>query len=101
MAVGATFFLWAFNTLSFATSVGLKEKLITEGPYRYSRNPQYIEIIIFFTGTIILFNSFYALVTGTIGNIIFLLTPFIEEPWLRRQYKKEYYDYYKKVPRFI
>ena len=47
------------------------------------------------------FNSFYALVIGFVGNIWFLLTPFVEEPWLREQFKEEYYDYYKKVPRFI
>jgi len=99
--VGAPFFLWALRTLTIATSLGLKGKLVTYGLYRYSRNPQYVGAILFFSGLIILFNSFYAFIIGTIGNIWFLLTPFIEEPWLREQFKKEYIDYSKKVPRFI
>ncbi len=45
IAVGAIIFLWALRTLSFSTSLGLNGKLITEGPYRYSRNPQYVAAI--------------------------------------------------------
>lgn len=101
IAVGATIFLWALRALSINTSLGLKGKLITEGPYRVSRNPQYLATILFFSGTMLFFNSFYAFVTGIIGNIWFLLTPFIEEPWLRERFKEEYDDYCKKVPRFI
>jgi protein-S-isoprenylcysteine O-methyltransferase Ste14 len=98
---GATIFLWALRTLSINTSLGLKGKLITEGPYRYSRNPQYVAAVVFFSGLILLFNSFYALVTGIIGNVWFLLTPFVEEPWLRKRFNEEYDDYCDKVPRYI
>jgi len=101
MAAGTIVFLWALRTLTINTSLGLKGKLITKGPYRYSRNPQYIAVVLFFSGTILLSNSFYAFVTGTIGNIWFLLTPFIEEPWLMEQFREEYDDYCKEVPRFI
>jgi protein-S-isoprenylcysteine O-methyltransferase Ste14 len=73
--------------------LGLKGKLIIESPYKYSRNPQYVGIVLFFSGAMLIFNSFYAFVTGIIGNIWFLLTPFIEEPWLREQYEEEYDEY--------
>ena len=101
MFPGAAFFLWAFRTLSINTSLGLRGKLVTTGPYRCSRNPQYVGIVLFFSGTMLFFNSFYALIIGFIGNIWFLLTPFTEEPWLREQFREEYDDYCKKVPRFI
>ena len=101
MAAGAAVFLWALRTLTINTSLGLKGKLVTAGPYRYSRNPQYVGVILFFSGTILLYNSFYAFVTGIIGIIWFLLTPFIEESWLQEQFKEEYDEYRKKVPRFI
>ena len=101
MAAGAAVFLWALRTLTINTSLGLKGKLVTAGPYRYSRNPQYVGVILFFSGTILLYNSFYAFVTGIIGIIWFVLTPFIEESWLKEQFKEEYDEYRKKVPRFI
>ena len=101
MIPGAAIFLWALRTLTVNSSLGLKGKLITFGPYRYSRNPQYLGVILFFSGTTLFFNSFYALVIGFIGNIWFLLTPFVEEPWLREQFREEYDEYCKKVPRFI
>ena len=101
IAAGAAVFLWALRTLTINTSLGLKGKLNTLGPYRFSRNPQYVGIILFLLGTIILYNSFYAFVTGIIGIIWFLLTPFIEESWLKEQFKEEYDEYNKKVPRFI
>ena len=101
IAVGAIIFLWALRTLTIKTSLGSKGKLVNEGSYRYSRNPQYLGTILFFSGTMLLFNSLYQFVTGTIGIILFLLAAFVEEPWLRDQFKEEYDTYCKKVPRFI
>ena len=101
MAVGGIVFLWGLRTLTVNTSLGLKGKLVTDGPYKYSRNPQYLGTVLFFSGTMLLFNSLYQFVTGTIGIIWFLLVAFVEEPWLRDQFKEEYDTYCKKVPRFI
>ena len=101
MCVGAIIFFWALRTLTVSTSLGLKGKLVTEGPYRYSRNPQYIATVLLFSGAMLLFNSSYAFITGTTGNILFLIMPFIEEPWLRERFKEEYDEYCREVPRFI
>jgi protein-S-isoprenylcysteine O-methyltransferase Ste14 len=100
MITGASIFLWALRTLTMNTLLGFKGKLIIVDPHRYSRNPQYIGVVLFFSGTILFFNSFYAFAIGSIGNIWFLLTIFVEEPWSREQFR-EYNDYCKKVPRFI
>jgi protein-S-isoprenylcysteine O-methyltransferase Ste14 len=81
--------------------LGLKEKLITVGSYKHLRNPQYLGLVLFFSGTILFFNSVYAFIIGFIGNVCFLLTPFVEEPWLREQFREDYDDYCKKVPRYI
>jgi protein-S-isoprenylcysteine O-methyltransferase Ste14 len=101
IAVGAIIFLWALRTLTLNTSLGAKGKLTNEGLYRYLRNPQYLGTVLFFSGTMLLFNSLYQIVTGTIGIIWFLLAAFVEEAWLRDQFKEEYDTYRKEVPRFM
>jgi len=101
MIPGTTIFLWALNTLKLKTSLGSRGKIITQGPYRYSRNPQYIGFALFLLGAIFFFNSLSATITGWIGIILFLFTPFVEESWLKDQFQEEYHNYCKKVPRFI
>ncbi len=101
LSVGLIIFLWALRTLTVTTSLGSKGKLVNKGPYRYSRNPQYLGTVLFFSGTMLLFNSLYQFVAGSVGIIWFLLAAFVEEPWLRIQFKEEYDAYCKKVPRFM
>ena len=74
--------------------------MITEGPYRYSRNPQYIGTVLVFSGALLFFNSFFASVIGVIGNLLFILTSFVEEAWLKQEFGKEYKEYCERVPRF-
>ena len=93
--------LWGTKTLSAQQSMGDTGKIITAGPYRYTRNPQYVGFIILFGGIILLTASWMALVTGAFAIFLFLIIPFSEEPWLKQQYGKPYIDYCRMVPRFI
>jgi len=93
--------LWGTKTLSTQQSMGDTGKIITTGPYRYTRNPQYVGFIILFAGIILLTASWIALVTGAFAIFLFLIIPFSEEPWLKQQYGKPYIDYCRMVPRFI
>ena len=101
ITVGGTTYLWALRTLGIKTSLGLKGRLTTHGPYKYSRNPQYVGAILFFAGFIVAFNSIYAYITGTIGIALFILAPFVEEPSLQKRYNKKYDKYCREIPRFI
>ena len=100
-ALGLTIDLWGTKTLSAQQSLGEKGKIITGGPYRYTRNPQYVGFIIMYSGLILVAWSFMALVTGLFAVFLFFIIPFSEEPWLRQQYGKPYEDYCRVVPRFI
>lgn len=93
--------LWALRTLGSHASQGLGGGLIREGPYRWTRNPQYVADILMLVGFAVLSNSVLALVTGSIGAAWFVLAPFTEEPWLRDQFGEKYEQYMKQVPRFI
>ena len=101
IVVGIIIFLWGLQTLTLHTSLGSKGELITEGIYRYSRNPQYLGTVLFLSGSVLLFNSLFQFVVGVIGIILFLLAAFVEEAWLKDQFKEEYRKYGKEVPRFL
>lgn len=93
--------LWGTKTLTAQQSLGEKGKIVTDGPYRFTRNPQYVGFIILFSGIILVAWSFMALATGLLAVFLFFITPFSEEPWLRQQYGQPYEEYCKMVPRFI
>jgi len=100
-ALGLGIDLWGTKTLSAQQSLGEKGKIITGGPYRFTRNPQYVGFIITYSGIILVAWSFMALVTGLFAIFLFFIIPFSEEPWLRQQYGKPYEEYRRVVPRFI
>ncbi len=93
--------LWGVRTLSVHASLGLKGKLVTSGPYRFTRNPQYVGDIIALLGFALLCNSLLASINVLVGALWFVLAPFTEEPWLRKQYGAAYEEYVRKVPRFL
>lgn len=101
LIVGLGIDIWGTKTLTAQQSLGEKGKIITEGPYRYTRNPQYVGFILMYIGIVLVTNSFMALDTGGFIILLFFLIPFSEEPWLRQQYGKSYEDYCKMVPRFV
>lgn len=101
MISGLAFALWAMQTLGVRTTLGLGGRLVRVGPYRFSRNPQYVGDIALIAGYVALSSSRLALITGAIGCIWFALAPFVEEPWLRRQLGEEYGEYLQNVPRYL
>ncbi len=90
----------SIKTLSYHQSLGLEGTLVESGPYRYTRNPQYVGLILFYIATIIFTNSFLALITGSLLILVYAATPFSEEPWLLERYGEPYARYKQRVPRF-
>lgn len=101
LLIGGGIAVWGTTTLSAHQSLGLKGKLVREGPYQYSRNPQYLGFILMYAGIILVTYSLMALITGVIVATVFVILPFSEEPWLRQQYGSAYVEYCRQVPRFI
>ena len=92
---------WSLRTLDVHQTLGLKGKLLTKGPYRISRNPQYVSDILIYTGIVLITTSFMALIIGTIMSFWFILAPLAEESWLEGQFGEKYQEYRKNVPRFL
>jgi protein-S-isoprenylcysteine O-methyltransferase Ste14 len=98
---GAAFALWAIREIGVRATQGLGGELATTGPYRYSRNPQYVGYIALLLGFGLLCNSALTLAAVALCSADFALTPFAEEPWLRERLGPAYEEYTRHVPRFL
>jgi len=82
-------------------TLGMEGELATDGPYRYSRNPQYVGLFAATFGAIVLAWSTLVAVLGGLRLVTWLVLPFPEETWLRSVYGAEYEGYCEEVPRFV
>ena len=98
---GIGLLIWAIKSLSYVTSLGLGGEFIRTGPYRFTRNPQYLGFIILILGYSIVTNSFMVWMCGLIGAVLFGIAPLLEEPWLEDMYGESYRHYKRRVPRFL
>lgn len=87
--------------LGFKNTSGQKDELRTKGWYSVSRNPVYVTTIISLAGTIIAIPTFNIIAISSLWILIYILAPFLEEPWLEKIYGNEYLDYKNNVRRFI
>lgn len=102
LIVGGNVLAWVgVSQLSLKTTSGSKGPLVTDGLYRYSRNPQYLGDFAIIVGWAILSASQWAIPLCVGGVVVFVITPFAEEPWLRVIHGEVYRDYCKTVPRFL
>lgn len=92
---------WAWSTFGLSNTIGVAYKLITRGPYQYSRNPQYIADSLGAIGYMIFTNSWMVWIVGWLGILLNYLAPYTEESWLEERYGEEYRQYKRRVPRFV
>jgi protein-S-isoprenylcysteine O-methyltransferase Ste14 len=76
------------------------DRLITEGAFRYSRNPQNLGIGLAGIGTAALGDSSLSLLLGVAGIVVFRIYVGFEEEHLERTFGEEYADYKRRTPRF-
>jgi len=100
LGMGIAFYGY-FVDLGIKNTQGLKEGLRTGGMYRYSRNPQYSAGIIGFMGAALLVNAWQLLLLCSLLVMLYLLLPFLEEPWLEATYGNAYLRYKQQTPRFL
>jgi protein-S-isoprenylcysteine O-methyltransferase Ste14 len=93
--------MWGIRTLSWHASLGLEAELVRGGPYRFTRNPQYVGDMALLAGFGLACNSLATWALCALGIACFAMAPFVEEPWLRREYGEPYERYRRRVPRFL
>lgn len=101
LLAGAVVIGWGFRELTLHATLGLGGGLIRSGPYRWSRNPQYVGTCFYLASLVLLSGSHLAGVAGAAVALWFLATPFVEEPWLAERFGEEYAEYCRAVPRFL
>lgn len=78
------------------------KRLVISGPYRLTRNPMYVSVIIIVLGWSVLWGSrvliYYAL--GTLATV-YARVRLIEEPWAARTFGSEWQAYRGRVPRWF
>lgn len=106
IAIGIWLFVWAGTLLQTHKTTldprGKPKKLVTHGPYGFTRNPIYLGFLLISVGTALLFANVLAFV----GPLIFFafastfIIPF-EESMLTRVFGKSYKSYTGKTRRWI
>ena len=75
-------------------------KIITEGPYRYTRHPQYFAVILYTLALFFLLNTLQALFYALSTSISFYITALMEERKLSLLFPEEYPPYKERIPFF-
>lgn len=106
IVLGFLLMFWSANIFNSRKTtihpIGTPNLLVTEGSYRFSRNPMYLGNLLILIGSAIILGT----LTYFLGPIIFFLginqivIPY-EEQKLRNIFKSDYMDYKKKVRRWI
>jgi len=99
--VGFGFTIYGYFDLGIENTYGADEGLVTNGLYRYSRNPQYVASILGFTGTGLANGELHAVILCGLAVLVYVIMPYTEEPWLRQAYGDVYLDYKRRTPRFL
>lgn len=101
LVIGGAIFVRSANVMESSEVTGVDGDLYTTGPYAYSRNPQYVGMLVGLVGFALLVDS--ALVTVLVAVHVgwVLLLPRAEEPHLQSVFGAEYDRYVSKVPRFV
>ncbi len=100
-ALGAYFSLGGYFSLGVERTFGFEGELLDSGPYRFSRNPQYVGAMLVMGGLGLLCNSAPGLATALLASVWWLILPFAEEPWLREKLGAPYEAYAARVPRYL
>lgn len=95
------FFALIKNKTPFDTSKSTI-KIVTDGAYRYSRNPLYFSLLLLLFGIAVLMSSLWLSFTVPILYLLFLFKAVKpEERYLSQKFGEEYLNYSAKVRRWI
>ena len=99
--LGGLLAIWGVVTIGWKNSSGERDGFFASGPYRFTRNPQYLGDNVLFLGLSIIANSPLVWITHSLLALVFIIAPLSEEVWLKEQYGEDYERYRRETPRFL
>jgi protein-S-isoprenylcysteine O-methyltransferase Ste14 len=103
MVLGYAIFIWSVLVRGkYATSWQMPDdhKLVNWGPYRYVRHPSYLAYFLMFTGFLLMWGNFLALVP-LVAVPGYVMLAFREEEMLVAKFGERYVQYRKHVGRYL
>ncbi len=92
---------WVTCGMGWKNAFGEKLGLRTTGWFAWSRNPVYVVTWGGLVGWGLIANAAPVSLLLSLWAILYLAAPFLEEPWLEREYGDDYRAYKAKTPRFF
>lgn len=87
--------------LGWRQAFGKAEGLVTTGPYAISRNPVYVATWLGLVGWALCLPQAAVLLPLGLWALLYLIAPFLEEPWLKEQFGADFDAYMARTPRFF
>ncbi len=104
-AIGVVFFELAIFSMKSSWRVGVdkdaKTDLITDGIYKYSRNPAFLGFDLMFIGLFFTYPNIVTLVVMCVNLLAIHLQILQEEIYLRNSFGDKYITYIKVTPRYL
>ena len=107
LAIGLGLYIWClvFHFRTYASSVRMgfaPPKLVTKGPYQFSRNPMYLSALFAWSGWPLFYGSLAVLIALIVLWLFFSFTVIPkEERQLKDIFGEEYLQYKHAVPRWM
>jgi methyltransferase len=97
---------WAIHSLGKFHSPHIeikpKHQLITSPPYKYTRNPYYLGVMLEVLFTPLIFNAYFSLIFASLTYIpVLFLRIFLEEKILDENFGISFHEYKRLTPRFV
>ena len=99
--IGFGLAFWITGRMGWRNAFGEKRGLVTDGWFRWSRNPVYVATWLGLLGwTLVVGNVLVSVLLG-LWALLYVFAPLSEEPWLFRMYGDAYESYMRRTPRFL
>lgn len=103
--IGDIFFLISVTYMKDSWRAGIPEKdktkLVTDGIYKFSRNPTFVGFDFMYIGILLMFFNIGTLLFSLFSIVMLHLQILQEEKYMAKTFGEEYLEYKKKVFRYI